>query len=397
MPLFQIEAVDRKGTRYRERREAESQAALKDALRREGFIPLSIEPYTPGGFNPFRRITTKDLLVFTQELAGLLEAGLPLDRAILVLARHNEKERMREVLNDVYRALQKGQSLSDALRAQKIFPRLYVNMVKAGEAGGILEPVLRRLASFIQTTTEFKEEMTSALIYPILLTLVGSSAIAVLMLYVIPKFATIFEEMGQALPLPTEILLGVSTVVSRYWWVVVLLITIGAILARRYLKTEEGRVFLDRMLLRVPLVRGLQMRIYIARFARTMGTLLKSGVPILPAIRISREVVGNQVISQRLETLEEGVRKGRGVSGPLRESGVFPEVVLQMVSVGEEAGRLEETFVQIAERFESESRSTIKRLISFIEPALILLMGIVVGFIVISMLLAIFSVNEIPL
>ncbi|RMG03822.1 MAG: type II secretion system F family protein [Nitrospirae bacterium] len=397
MPLFQIEAVDRKGTRYRERREAESQAALKDALRREGFIPLSIEPYTPGGFNPFRRITTKDLLVFTQELGGLLEAGLPLDRAILVLARHNEKERMREVLNDVYRALQKGQSLSDALRAQKIFPRLYVNMVKAGEAGGILEPVLRRLASFIQTTTEFKEEMTSALIYPILLTLVGSSAIAVLMLYVIPKFATIFEEMGQALPLPTEILLGVSTVVSRYWWVVVLLITIGAILARRYLKTEEGRVFLDRMLLRVPLVRGLQMRIYIARFARTMGTLLKSGVPILSAIRISREVVGNQVISQRLETLEEGVRKGRGVSGPLRESGVFPEVVLQMVSVGEEAGRLEETFVQIAERFESESRSTIKRLISFIEPALILLMGIVVGFIVISMLLAIFSVNEIPL
>lgn len=397
MPLFQIEAVDRKGNRYRERREAESQATLKDALRREGFIPLSIEPYTPGGFNPFRRITTKDLLVFTQELAGLLEAGLPLDRAILVLARHNEKERMREVLNDVYRALQKGQSLSDAMRAQKIFPRLYVNMVKAGEAGGILEPVLRRLASFIQTTTEFKEEMTSALIYPILLTLVGSSAIAVLMLYVIPKFATIFEEMGEALPLPTEILLGVSTVVSRYWWVVILIVTGGVILASRYLKTDEGRVFLDRMLLRVPLVRGLQMRIYIARFARTMGTLLKSGVPILSAIRISREVVGNQVISRRLEALEEGVRKGRGVSGPLRESGVFPEVVLQMVSVGEEAGRLEETFAQIAERFESESRSTIKRLISFIEPALILLMGIVVGFIVISMLLAIFSVNEIPL
>jgi general secretion pathway protein F len=397
MPLFQYEAVDRKGNRYRDRREAANAAVLKDELRKEGFIPLSIDPYTPSHLNPFRRVTTKDLLVFTQELASLIESGLTLDRAVLVLAQHSEKERLREVLNDVYRALQKGQSFSEALQAQKIFPRLYVNMVKAGEAGGILEPVLKRIAAFIQTTTEFREEITSALIYPILLTLVGSSAVAVLMLYVIPRFAGIFEEMGQALPLPTQILISISSAVSSSWWVVLLFALIGGFILRGYLKSEDGRIFLDQLLLRIPLLKSLQIRIYIARFSRTMGTLLKSGVPILSAIRISREVVGNQVISRRLEVLEEGVRKGKGVTQPLRESAVFPEVVMQMVAVGEEAGRLEETFIHIAERFEAESRSFIKRLISFIEPALILLMGLVVGFIVISMLLAIFSINEIPL
>ena len=397
MPLYVYEAVDRSGKKIRAKAQASDISSLKDSLKKDGYIPLSISPYKPSRLNLFQRITTKDLLVFTQELASLLDAGLPVDRAILILAQHSEKDSMREVLNEIYRDIQQGKSLSQAMSKHKIFPKLYINMVRAGESGGILEPVLMRIVSFLETTTAFKEEILSAIIYPVLLTLVGSAAIAVLMVYVIPKFAIIFEEMGQALPIPTLILLKISGLVSEYWWVGVIILAGIIYFLKRYVQTEEGKLTLDKLLLKTPIINRLQMKIYISRFSRTLGTLLNSGVPILKAIRISREVIGNAVVSQRLQELEEGVRKGRGVSQPLRESGVFPELVLQMVAVGEEAGRLEDTFINIAERFEAESRSMIKRLIGFIEPALILVMGIIVGFIVISMLLAIFSINEIPL
>ncbi len=397
MPLFVYEAVDRAGRRVKDKRNAPDMDALKEGLRAEGYIPIKISPYKPGGLSFLKRVNTKDLQVFTDELASLLEAGLQIDRAIGVLAEHSEKELMRETLIEVNRDLKRGMTLSQALSKHKVFPRLYINMVKAGEAGGILEPVLRRIASFLETTTTFKEEILSALVYPILLTLVGSGAIAVLMLYVIPRFAVIFEEMGQTLPLPTLILMNFSKTVASYWWIVVGVIVFAVYALKRYAATDDGRLNIDRALIRIPLVSKLQMRIYISRFSRTMGTLLKSGVPILTAIRISREVVGNQLISENLSVLEEGVRKGRGITIPLRESGVFPEVVLQMVAVGEEAGRLEDTFIKIAERFEAESRAMIKRLISFIEPAIILVMGLVVGFIVVSMLMAIFSINDIPL
>ena len=397
MPLFVYEAVDRSGKRVKDKRNAPDMDALKEGLRSEGYIPIKIAPYKPGGFSFLKRVNTKDLQVFTDELASLLEAGLQIDRAIGVLSEHSEKELLREILNEVNRDLKRGMTLSQALSKHRVFPRLYINMVKAGEAGGILEPVLRRIASFLETTTTFKEEILSALVYPILLTLVGTGAIAVLMLYVIPRFAVIFEEMGQTLPLPTLILMNFSKTVASYWWVVVGLVVFSVYALKRYAATEEGRLNIDRALIKLPIISKLQMRIYISRFSRTMGTLLKSGVPILTAIRISREVVGNQLISENLSVLEEGVRKGRGITNPLRESGVFPEVVLQMVAVGEEAGRLEDTFIKIAERFETESRAMIKRLISFIEPAIILVMGLVVGFIVVSMLMAIFSINDIPL
>jgi len=397
MPEFVYEAVDREGKKIKAKVQATDVETLKESLKREGYIPLSISPFRESRFNIFKRAGQKDLLVLTQELASLLSSGLPLDRAIFILSQHAEKHELREILNEIYKDLQQGKSLSEAMGRHKIFPKLYVNMVRSGEAGGVLEPVLMRIVSFLETTTAFKEEVLSALIYPILLTVVGSVSIAILMLYVIPRFAVIFEEMGQSLPLPTMILLNMSHFVVKFWWLGVASLIALIYFLRRYASTEEGRLVMDRLLLKIPVVRRLQTRLYISRFARTMGTLLKSGVPILKAIRISREVVGNEVVSKKLEGLEEGVRKGRGVSQPLRESGVFPEIVLQMVAVGEEAGRLEETFLNIAERFENETRSMIKRLIAFIEPAIILFMGLIVAFIVISMLLAIFSINEIPL
>jgi general secretion pathway protein F len=214
---------------------------------------------------------------------------------------------------------------------------------------------------------------------------------------VIPNFSKIFTDMGQALPLPTVLLINASNAFASYWWAGLAVVVAAALLGRNYAKSAEGRAYIDNVKLRIPFVKKLSMRLIISRFSRTLGTLLQSGVPIIEAIRISRDVVDNETVSRKLIAIEEGIGKGRGISLPLRESGIFPAIVTQMVTVGEEAGRLEETFLLIADRYEAETKSLIKRFVSLFEPALILIMGLIVGFIVISMLIGIFSINEIPL
>jgi general secretion pathway protein F len=345
-----------------------------------------------------QRATGKDLLNFTQELGSLLEAGLPIDRALYVLSEHSEKAIFKEMLSQIYLDIQKGQSLSQAMnRHPRVFPKVYVNMIKAGEAGGILEQVIKRLAGFLETSSSFRDEIISALIYPALLVVVGGAAVAMLVLFVIPRFAGIFHDMGESLPLPTLILMDTSEFMIKYWWAALIAVAVLLVLGLTYAKSNEGRLLLDRVKLKIPLVRSLNMKFTAARFTRTLGTLLQSGVPVLQAVSISREVLGNEVMSGRLKSLEEGIKKGRGVAGPLKESGVFPATVSEMIMVGEEAGHLEETFLLIAERFEAESRSSLKRIISLLEPGLILVMGLIVGFIVVSMLLAVFSINDLPL
>lgn len=397
MPVYVYEAVDASGRKIKESMAYPDEAALKASLREKGLRPLSIKTTESRQLSLFERITAKDLLNFTQELGNLLDAGLPIDRALYVLSEHSEKKAMRSIIRDIYIDIQKGNTLSYAMGRHRIFPRVYVNMIRAGESGGILDTVIKRLVAFLETTISFREEVTSAMIYPILLTTVGGLAVAVLMLYVIPNFARIFTDMGQSLPLPTQILIGVSNGFAAYWWVGFLVLVGVAVALKGYVKTAEGRTAIDNLKLKIPVLKKLSMKMIIARFSRTFGTLLQSGVPIMEAIRISREVIDNDVISGRLAVLEEGVSKGKGMSAPLRDSGVFPPVVAQMVSVGEEAGRLEETFLLIAERFETETKSYIKRFVSLFEPVLILIMGAVVGFIVISMLIGIFSINEIPM
>ncbi len=397
MPLYTYEAVDSSGRKVRDNASFSDEASLKSMLREKGLIPLSIKISASKELSFLERVTSKDLLTFTQELGNLLDSGLPIDRALYVLAEYSGKKSFRTIIREVYIDIQKGNTLSYAMGRHKVFPRVYVNMIKAGESGGILETVIKRLVVFLETTIAFKEEITSAMIYPILLTTVGGLAVAVLMLYVIPNFSKIFTDMGQALPLPTVILIKASGAFASYWWVGLLSIAAAVLLVRNYAKSAEGRAYIDDVKLKIPFVKRLSMRLIISRFSRTLGTLLQSGVPILEAIRISRDVIDNETVSRKLASVEEGISKGRGISVPLRESGIFPAIVVQMVTVGEEAGRLEETFLLIAERFEVETKSLIKRFVSLFEPALILIMGLVVGFIVISMLIGIFSINEIPL
>ncbi len=398
MPFFSYEAARPDGKKVKETAEAANEAVLRADIKAKGLIPIRISPASEKKSFSFSRVSSKDMLMFTQELGNLLESGLPVDRALLILAEHADKKSMRDVLRNTYISVQKGESLSQALsRHPAVFPKLYVNMVRAGEAGGIMDVVIKRLAAFIQTTVEFKEEVTSALIYPILLTVVGGAAVTVLMVYVVPKFATIFADMGQALPTPTAVLMQVSHAFATYWWAGLGAIAGAVFAVNAYAKTEEGKLFIDEIKLHIPVFKDLHMKLIIARFSRTLGTLLQSGVNVLEAIRVSREVIGNEVVARKLAGIDEGVRKGRGISGPLMQCGVFPPVVSHMIAVGEEAGRLEETFLMVADRYEGESRSAIKRTVSLIEPLMILFMGLVVGFIVISMLMAVFSINDIPL
>jgi general secretion pathway protein F len=396
MPTYLLKVVDRQGQRFELKRKAEDLNSLKESLRKEGLIPLSIKRQKPGLMG-FKRISSKDVLVFTEELANLLEAGLSIDRALYILARHTEKEPLKEVIEALQRDIQRGRSLSEAMAVHSCFPKVYVNMVRAAEAGGFLEPVLRRIASFLETTSRFKEDVLSALVYPTVLLFVAIVAVTVLMVYVVPKFTSIFEEMGESLPVSTEVLITVSAIIGRLWWIGLIIFVLAIVMFIRYRNTAQGKMMTDRWLLRLPLVGTLQKKIFISRFSRTLGTLLKSGVPVLTAIRISRQVVGNEVITSSLAIVEEGVRHGRGLYQPMREVDVFPEMVVEMIGVAEEAGRVEEALLQIADRYEEETRRTIRRVLSILEPALILVMGLVVGFIILSMLVAIFSISELPI
>ncbi|MGH7428663.1 MAG: type II secretion system F family protein, partial [Candidatus Methylomirabilaceae bacterium] len=293
---------------------------------------------------------------------------------------------------------QGGSSFADSLaKYPRLFSRLYVNMVKAGEASGVLEVVLSRLAEFLERSKAVRDDVISALVYPVLLLLVGGGAVVVMMNFVVPRFAKIFTDTQQLMPLPTRMLLAISTVTTQYWWLFIGLIVAGWIGLRAYLLTEQGKLRWDEWKLQLPVVGSLIQEIEVSRFARTFGTLLSSGVPVLNAVSIVRETITNRVIGAAMSRLQDGVKRGEGISGPLRASGAFPPFSVHMTRVGEESGRLEGMLIKVADTYDERVRRTVKRLTSLMEPVLILTLGVIVGFIVLSMLLAIFSINELPL
>ncbi len=383
--------------------EAPDQRAVVDRLHREEYYPIEVAPQSERrGWVPTfgrGRIRGRDLLAFTQQLATLFEAGLPLDRALAILEGLATTPRLKAVAGDLLRSVQSGSSFADALAKHhpRPFSRLYVNMVRAGEKGGVLEVALRRLADLLEANQEFRDAIVSALIYPAVLTSVGGGAVVFLLTFVIPRFAQIFADLGQAIPLSTQILLTVSTTIQEYWWALALAAVAAALGARIALGTAGGRVAWDRTVLRLPLVGEISLKLEVSRFARTLGTLLKSGVPVLSSLTVVKEMVGNTILAQAIERLGDGVKRGAGLATPMGESGVFPPLALHMVRVGEETGRLEEMLLKVAEAFEVEVRTAVKRFIALLEPGIILVMGLVVGFIVVAMLMAIFSINEIPL
>lgn len=405
METYNYQAADRTGKIVTGTMEDDDERSIVDRLQEMGLFPMSVrrmqekEGYRPS--KPLRvmgrRIKLRDVMTFTQQLGALLEAGLPLDRCLAILSDISEGDGMKDIIRNVLLSIQGGASFSDSLaKYPNVFPPLYTNMIKAGEAGGVLESVIARLAEYLENSQRLREEIRSSLIYPLLLVVVGGGAVAFLLTFVVPKFTQIFKEMGQNLPIPTIILLSISNLLRTYWWILLGLIILIISGLRRYLKTDPGRSWWDASILKLPLFGTLVQKIAVSRFARTLGTLLNSGVPILQALAIVKDSMGNEVIARSTTIIREDVKRGKGIAKPLKDSGVFPQLAIHMMAVGEETGRLDEMLIKVADRYDSETRIAVKRMISLLEPAMILFMGLLVGFIVVAILLAIFSVNEMP-
>jgi general secretion pathway protein F len=269
--------------------------------------------------------------------------------------------------------------------------------VRAGEAGGALETVLERLTKFMEDSEKLKEDVTSALLYPLLLMFAGSSAIIVMLVFVIPRFSVIFKDAGAAMPLSTEVLFLLSGFFIKYWWAVVLSIVFSGLLIYKKLGTEKGRLFFDRWKLKLPMLGHVFKKVIISRFSRTLGTLMQGGLPVLEALRVAINTMGNSFVLKQMQPIIDGVKRGRGFAQPLRDAGFFPPLAVHMLKIGEETGKLEEMLLKLANKYDREIATSIKRLLALLEPSIILMMAVIVGFIVISLLLAIFSLNDIPL
>lgn len=376
--------------------EAPSLDIAIDRLKNTGVIPIKVAaPRQSLGRKISLRSSKGDLLTFTTELSVLLSAGLPLDRSLNVLSETSESKEMQGVVQSILRAIREGSSFSEALKKHpKTFPKLYINMIRAGEAGGVLATVLEKLNEFLESTKELKDNVVSAMIYPAILGVTGGASIIILLTFVLPKFSTIFSEIGGSLPLTTQFLLALSNGLRLYWWVA-LLVVVGLSLAfRSYIRSESGRYWWDVVKFRM--MEDVIRKLETARFCRTLGTLLRSGVSVLAALNNAKDVISNQVIASRIDAVAKGVKEGKGVAGPLADAKVFPPLALSMMKVGEETGQLDEMLLKVAAAYEKSLKEAVKRFMSILEPAIILGMGLIIGFIVISMLVAVFSITDLP-
>jgi general secretion pathway protein F len=406
MPYFQYKAVAADGRVIEGTLEAVDERVALARLEEQGQLPIMVSSGEEGGLlgKEFKlpwqrkRVPRGDLLIFTQELATLLQAGLPLDRSLTILGDLTENAYLTEIGKELLREIKGGKSLSEGLaQYPHVFPKLYVNMIKAGEYSGSLDSILFRVAEYLESAEELRSYLVSSLIYPAILALVGSGSVVIMITFVIPEFASIFENAGAPIPLPMKFMLGLSGILTGYWWLILTGLAAGIYMFNRMFKSDEGRLRWDRRMLRLPLAGNLLRKIEVSRFSRTLGTLLKSAVPMIQSINIVKEVVNNRVISSSMDPIISGVKKGDGLAKPVKESDAFPAFAVHLLEVGEETGRLDDMLLQIADTYERELRTAIKRLIALFEPAMILVMGLLIGAMVVSMLYSIFSINDVPL
>jgi general secretion pathway protein F len=408
MPEYIYKAADSLGKVVEGIMSAPEEETLVSKLHTMGYMPIKISPSSTGQklslsmkFSvplPFSTISGANLLAFTQELSTLIKAGLPLDRTLSILVEITENEKLKNVVQEVLKDVRGGRSFSDALALHpRVFDRLYVNMVKAGEAGGVLDIVLERLVDFQLRAQQLKSTVLNAMIYPIILVSVMAIVIIVMLMFVIPRFTMIFDTMGKTIPLPTQILLSSSEFIQSFWWLILAVVIIISVLFQRYRNTEKGRLNWDSFKLKLPLLRDLILKIEVARFSRTLGTLINSGVPLLGALTIVKEVIKNVVVTNSISDISKGAKEGKGVSAPMRVVGIFPSLAMHMIRVGEETGKLDEMLIRVADTYDEEVQNTTKRFISALEPVLILVMALLVGFIVMSLIWAILGINDIAL
>lgn len=402
MATFHFRAVAADGRTRAGTLHGESEREVARELLRQGLTPvyvgagkqqtISLKLPTLGA--PGR----KDVLFFTQELSTLLNAGVPLDRALSITAELTEKSQFRFLINDVLRLVKGGKSLADALATHPAqFSELYVNMVRAGEASGSLAQIFERLAQFEESRDELRSYIISSMVYPVLLVLVGIASVFVLMNFVVPKFAKVFADARIQVPTPTLVMIEVSQVFQDYS-LLLLLAVAGIVFAHQYyVRTTAGRLWWDTLKLRIPVLGDALRKAETARFARSMATLIANSVPLVQSIQIARNILENKLMAGSLDSVATGIKRGEGIAGPIRRTGQFPALAGHLLLVGEETGALDAMFLRMAEIYESETKAAIKRFTALFEPLVILIMGIVVGALILTMLLGITSINEVAL
>lgn len=405
MPQFAYKAKKDDGSLVTGTLQAESERSALDSLGRMGVFPLQIESRDEDKVTAravaaprqvARRVKPADVALFTRQLADLMKAGVPLNRALNTLATQTTNLTLSETIRDIEKQVSAGATLHEALgRFPKIFSGLYISMVRAGETGGFLEDVLHRLALFIEKDQELKSRISSAMAYPILLIVIGTFAITFLMVFFIPRFSEIFKKMGDGLPWPTQVVMGISYFLRDYWMFAFMGLVALMFAWKRFNATSAGRRLFDRLKIRIPLFGDIVRKNAVSRFARTLGTLLKSGVSILNALDISKAAMANAVLMEDIDEASAGVKQGKGLAEILRQSRYFPPMVIDMIAVGEEGGNLDEVLVNVAESYDVQVERSVRVFVALFEPALLLVMATLVGFIVIAMLLPVFTLSTI--
>ena len=395
MPNFSFRGRTRQGEMIAGERVAENRGALAIALRREQILLTEAEEKKGGGWknidfggNP----SAKDLAVFTRQFSVMIDAGVPLVQCLEILGEQQDKKKFKAAIQAVQKEVESGSNLADSMKAHsKIFDDLYTNMVAAGEAGGILDTIFQRLSVYIEKAVKLKRAVQSALVYPIAVVVIAAGVITLILWKVVPQFTLLFESMNVDLPLPTRIVIASSKFVGSFGIFIGMGLGILGFVFRAYYRTPKGRYSVDGMLLKAPIIGPLLRKIAVARFTRTMATLIASGVPILDCLQITSSTSGNAIVEEAIMKVKRSIEEGRTIVEPLKESKVFPAMVVQMVGVGEQAGALEQMLTKIADFYEEEVDAAVGDLMTAMEPAMIVVLGTVVGGIVISMYLPIFT------
>jgi type IV pilus assembly protein PilC len=394
MPAFVWKGKNRDGKAVSGERVAENKEAVMALLRREQVLVSSVKekgkelalPKFGGG------VPAKELAIFVRQFSVMIDAGLPLVQCLEILGTQQENKAFAKILQQTRMDVEGGATLADAMRKHpKAFDELFVNMIAAGEAGGILDTILKRLATYIEKAVKLKSQVKGAMVYPIAVLCIAGIVIAVILWKVIPTFAAMFEGLGATLPLPTRIVIAASNWFVRLLPFLVVFLVAGIFAFRRYYATYGGRRVIDRAILKAPVIGILMQKIAVARFCRTLATLISSGVPILDGLEITARTAGNSIIEDAIMAVRKGVESGLTIAQPLKESGVFPPMVVQMIGVGEQTGALDSMLGKIADFYEEEVDQAVANLLTLMEPVMILFLGTTVGGIVISMYLPLFD------
>jgi type II secretory pathway component PulF len=396
MPRFSYRAKTAAGEIIADTLEAENLKAATAKLQAAGYFPVGIKLYTEKRkFNFFKKkCSHNDLTLFTRRLSDAIQGGLPLVRALGVLERQTEKQEMKEITRSLRVAVQEGQGFSAALRKYpEIFPSLYSGMIQAGESTGLLEVVITRLAEFHEKEDELRHRVFSALAYPVVMLGVGCLSVLFLLAFVIPKFEMMFQDMGQILPLPTRILITASKVMQNGWWLYIPGIFLAVTGLQRFYATDRGKRFFDALQLKLPLFGGLIQKELVSRFIRMLSILLSNGVSILDALLLARNSIGNRILSEEIDRIYKSVKEGKGLVGPVSQSPLFPPLVAEMMAIGDETGSMEASLARVADIYEKEVSYAVKTVTSLLEPAIILIVGLMVAFIAMSMLMPVFQMS----